>query len=455
MAYIHRILEKLSNIGVAPDMSPVDALNTRHINQITLIIAAGCLYFCYSNIVLKVPIAIVVILFLFLFFVLSIFPLHYYGKFRCAKILLMFGIPIFIIFFHVMYGEKLGIGYALTALVAFVFVTLRKTFHKYLLSGLLTFLFILGTYFSNTFGGTYSHHVKLIDTIVVISITMWCTALFLNAVIKELNRRIREQTKLNVQLAKANKELLESISNNSVKDKLFALVAHDLRSPLISLGGLSNKVNYLIQRNRPAEIVELGDTIEQAVTSVHKLLDNLLAWAMVQGGKFPNSPTEVKVGPIIEEVALLHSFSAETKGIEVNYSIGETEMTAFCDANALRTIIRNLLDNAIKYTPTGGRIDVAAHEEGGIIVIKLTNTGEGIDEETLKYLFTLTGKKGLEGTKKEKGIGLGLSLCKELVGMNHGHITAESTPGEYTAFKVTLLKQPLISIPQNAPSATA
>jgi signal transduction histidine kinase len=225
--------------------------------------------------------------------------------------------------------------------------------------------------------------------------------------------------------------------NARLKSKLFSIVAHDLRSPLVSLGGIAKKVNFLIQRNRVEEVQQLGESVEQAVSHVHKLLDNLLSWAMVQGGRFPHEPENIQLAGTLRETVELYRHSAEAKNITLLYD-APTDLQIRCDKNAFSTIVRNLLDNAIKFTPPNGQVALEAKLEKDFALIQVIDSGTGIDEATKQHLFAISGKKGAEGTHGEKGTGLGLSLCKELVEMNGGKIDVSSREGLGTTFRVLL-----------------
>ena len=244
---------------------------------------------------------------------------------------------------------------------------------------------------------------------------------------KRLEALIDERTK---ELQQKNAELA---SLNRTKDRFFSIIAHDLRSPLVSLGGIAEKVNFLIKKNRHDEIQKIGDTVEEAVAHVHKLLDNLLNWAMVQGGRFPNHPTNIRAAEILEEVVGVYQNIAETKNIELNLDLTENP-PLFCDRDALSTIVRNLLDNAIKFTPQAGKVHIGAFRKNSQTVIEVCDSGLGIAPEKIKYIFAATNDKVSTGTAGEKGTGLGLALCKELAEMNGGQIKVESKKGEGTTF---------------------
>ncbi len=256
---------------------------------------------------------------------------------------------------------------------------------------------------------------------------------------ERLERLVDERTK---ELIRKNVELE---STNNIKDRLFGIIAHDLRAPLVTLGGLARKVAFLMRQGRTDEVVGLGETVENSVVNVRTLLDNLLKWAIVQDGKFPNNPESLRTAEVVEDVVELYSGIAEAKGIKLTLSNGN-DPVVFADRNALSTIIRNLLDNAIKFTHEGGVIVIAFIGEGNTTTIEVCDSGLGIPQDILPVIFDLKGSRGQIGTKGEKGDGLGLVLCKELSEINGGNIEAQNRPGGGTTFRLRLPAKNLATI---------
>lgn len=226
-------------------------------------------------------------------------------------------------------------------------------------------------------------------------------------------------------------------SANHVKDRLFSIIAHDLRSPLVTLGGLARKVAFLMRQGRMQEVQELGETVEGSVASVRNLLDNLLKWSIVEDGKFLNNPEILNIGEVAKEVVELYGAIAETKGIQLHLD-NQTDPTAFADRTAVSTIVRNLVDNALKFTHEGGSVEVVLKGNSKNTTLMVRDTGIGIPADILPNIFNLKGHRGQYGTRGEKGNGLGLVLCKELAEINHGTIAVGNQPQGGTVFTVTL-----------------
>lgn len=250
---------------------------------------------------------------------------------------------------------------------------------------------------------------------------------------------ITEERSKEQQLAVQNEELKNL---NDVKDRIFTIIGHDLRKPALAFRGITKKVNYLLKKQDYTTLNDLGDNIEQEAFALSKLTDNLLNWALTQKNTIPHHPQNIKIAPIIEEILSIFKHTIETKSINIIADIPNT-LHLFADRNAVNTIIRNLMDNAIKYTPEGGQIWVHASEEKRGLRITIADTGVGIPEDQLKDIFLLKRDKSQEGTAGEKGTGLGLHLIHELTLLNEGKIEIESELGKGSRFSVILPSPPL------------
>jgi two-component system sensor histidine kinase/response regulator len=231
-----------------------------------------------------------------------------------------------------------------------------------------------------------------------------------------------------------NKQLSDTIQ---LKNKIFSVIAHDLRSPVVN-------ILYMLNLLKEKEYKEKYDTFAnssiQYAQLVITLLENMLVWGRGQEDKIKFSPEKHDLADIILTNLSIFKETADKKEISINFTqVGSS--TAFFDKDLLDIIIRNLLSNAVKYTPRGGRISILLKdkkmtEEG--ILLKVCDNGTGIPETRQKYLFTATGIESTPGTENEKGTGLGLKLCQELVKINNGSIAVESKIGEGTCFLITL-----------------
>ncbi len=224
---------------------------------------------------------------------------------------------------------------------------------------------------------------------------------------------------------------------NQTKDHIFSILGHDLRKPIIAFRGISQKVNYLIDKQDYATLNLLGEEIERDADNLNKLTDNLLNWALTQKGLLSYDPEELNLAEIAVETTSIFERVISEKKLSLNFDINP-QIWVLADQNALMTILRNLVDNAIKYTPIGGQINLSAslQEEG--VHIKVKDSGVGISSDKLDRIFLLEKNKSEKGTSGEKGVGLGLHLIYELIQLNKGKIDVKSTLQKGTTFNVFL-----------------
>ncbi|MTB50821.1 HAMP domain-containing sensor histidine kinase [Lewinella sp. W8] len=239
----------------------------------------------------------------------------------------------------------------------------------------------------------------------------------------------RARTKL-----RANNERLAEL--NATKDKFFGLIAHDLRGPIVALQGVDEQVNFHLSRNRPEKIKTVAANISTTANGLEHLLNQLLQWALLQTGMIPYAPEEVSVAQVFQDNLTLYREMANTKGISLTVSASE-DLTVFSDPRAVATIVRNLLNNALKFTPPEGNVNLSAAVHHDKILIEVTDTGTGMADGQLDQLF-LRPQRSRQGTAGETGAGLGLQLVRELTELNRGRIEVQSSLGTGTAFQVWL-----------------
>ncbi len=245
-------------------------------------------------------------------------------------------------------------------------------------------------------------------------------------------------TKLLDQLVK-NKEELTRI--NAEKDKLFSIIAHDLRSPFTSLLALTRLIADESARLSIEEIREYAVSVDRSARNVYKLLENLLEWSQLQGGRVKFSPECIFLEKLVESCVRTYSDLAGQKNVDLQIKVPKNLMV-FGDQRMLRSLFGNLISNALKFTPSSGVITISAEQNSKKkVLVKVTDTGSGIDEYTLKRLFKIDKKvhtPNQPDTSGEPSSGLGLVLCKEFIDKHRGKIWAESEPGKGSTFFFTL-----------------
>jgi signal transduction histidine kinase len=251
---------------------------------------------------------------------------------------------------------------------------------------------------------------------------------------QELTRRNEEIENQNNRIALQNKQLSDTIN---LKNRIFSLIAHDLRSPVVNILYM---LNLLKEEEYKSKYDEFANSSISYAQMVINLLENMLVWGRGQEDKIKYSPERLDLAEIVLTNLSIFKESADNKEISVNFTqSGSTK--AYIDKDLLDIIIRNLLSNAVKYTPRGGRISIilkdrTAEREG--IQLRICDNGVGMSETKRMSLFSSAEVESTQGTEKEKGTGFGLKLCQDLVLLNNGTIDVESREGDGTCFIINL-----------------
>ena len=224
---------------------------------------------------------------------------------------------------------------------------------------------------------------------------------------------------------------------NASKDKLFSIIAHDLRSPFHALLRISELLATEIEEFSKEEITKFAAEMNNSLKNQFKLLENLLEWSRLQTGRMQYAPVKCSLFEKVNDVTSLLSGNALKKNITMESYIRPNAFI-LADTNMLQSILQNLLANAIKFTKSGGKIDVKAAAENGMMKISVKDTGVGIGQDSLHKIFRTDSTVTTPGTENEKGTGLGLLLCKEMIERHGGTISVESELEKGTTFFFTL-----------------
>lgn len=224
---------------------------------------------------------------------------------------------------------------------------------------------------------------------------------------------------------------------NATKDKFFSIIAHDLKSPFNSFLGNTEVLAEDLDILSRDEIRDFVNDMRKSAVNLYKLLENLLTWAQVQRGTLTFHPEVLDLNNIVDEVFVLYSDNAITKGISLVNKIPAGKKI-IADHNMLFMVLRNLVYNSIKFTNKGGTIQVGITDLPGYYELYVKDNGVGISEQVMSKLFKIDKQNTTLGTDKEKGTGLGLVLIKEMVEKNGGAVKLESAPGEGTTFFFTI-----------------
>lgn len=269
----------------------------------------------------------------------------------------------------------------------------------------------------------YDYHISEEDRRIV--------AIVASAIGNEEGRRLR------ILKLKSNELKLRELV--ATKDKFFSIIAHDLRGPIIGIIQLLQLLRDDSEQLGNKSMVELIELIQSSAIQTNRLLDNLLTWSRIQRGNMQFKPVPIVLSSVVTEVIELFKEVAAHKSIKVVNSISN-DLTVKADAEMLKSILRNLISNALKYTGVNGEVKIEASVDEKFFVISVTDNGIGIGSDNIAKLFNVGISFSTRGTDKEKGTGLGLILCKEFVEMHGGELRVESKLGDGSKFLFSLPK---------------
>lgn len=241
------------------------------------------------------------------------------------------------------------------------------------------------------------------------------------------NKMLEAKNKI---IEKSEQELREL---NASKNKFFSIIAHDLKNPLHAVLGYSYLMNSEYNHFTDDERRKFASEIHQSTNNIFRLLQNLLEWSRSQTGKLKFSPAVIEYQHVLDNSLSVLKSMADQKHIAIKTG-NDPGLKMFADPVMVETVMRNLINNAIKFTPEGGQIEVSAKQLDDEILVSVCDSGVGISEEESQNLFRIDSKVKRKGTNNEEGSGLGLILCHEFVTKHKGKIWVKSTPGKGSEF---------------------
>ncbi len=252
------------------------------------------------------------------------------------------------------------------------------------------------------------------------------------SVIKIKNDELETERNL---LRQANLDLSRLVAE---KDKFFSILAHDLRNPFNGFLGLTEVMADDLPDMTRDEIHGMALSLKKSAINVFGLLENLLDWSRMEQGLIPFNPAEIQILPIIEESIVPAMEVAKNKEIGITYDI-PSDLVVFADPNFIQAIVRNLVMNAVKFTPRGGLVTISAKPTAHrFIEIAIQDSGIGMSEDMVDNLFHFDGQTNRKGTAGEPSSGLGLLICKDFIEKHHGKMSVESKEGLGSTFYFTL-----------------
>lgn len=255
---------------------------------------------------------------------------------------------------------------------------------------------------------------------------------------EEVKARVATHVKLYRQKAELREQSIKLQKLNAEKDKFFSIIAHDLRSPFNGFLGLTELMAEGLNNLNMDELQRISRSLRTSANQLFRLLENLLDWSRMEQGLLPFNPEAVQLQKVVDECISGIQAPANKKRIEILRRIPDG-LIVFADLNMLNTAIRNLVSNAVKFTPREGSIIISANPEvDNKVKISIKDTGIGMSRSLMDGLFQIEGKSTRKGTEQEPGTGLGLLLCKEFIEKHGGSLSIVSEVDQGSEFHFTL-----------------
>lgn len=256
----------------------------------------------------------------------------------------------------------------------------------------------------------------------------------LSSTIDDNNKKLVDY---NNTLENTNKELKDA---NQTKNKLFSIIAHDLKNPFVSILGFASLISEYADGLNDLELKKLSETLLASSRNLVELIDNLSKWSSLHGQKIKPDFISFDLIQTIKETINQNMINFQLKQIKIETEI-ESEVFIYADKEMTATIVRNLISNAIKFTPTNGKIKIVCKEFDDKVQLSIIDNGVGISQDKIAMLEAGNSVESSTGTSNEKGTGLGLTICREFIKANEGTLSINSTIGEGSEFIISFQKQ--------------
>jgi len=259
-----------------------------------------------------------------------------------------------------------------------------------------------------------------------------------NDEISEINLKlVKHAEEIEAQRDEIERQRDEYQKLNATKDKFFSIIAHDLKNPFAGLIGLTDLLTMEEYQFTGEELKEVYSSLNETVKTTYSLLENLLLWSRAQTKSLVVEAKSFRLYDLCDEILLLYRNTADSRKIRL-INLCDPDLYVYADSNMIQTVIRNLVNNAVKFTDEGGTISIKTELEGKYARVSVSDSGTGMTEDDLAKLFKPDVNVLSIGNGKNKGSGLGLILCKEFIELNGGRIWALSKPGEGSSFLFTV-----------------
>ncbi len=265
----------------------------------------------------------------------------------------------------------------------------------------------------------------------------------------EVEYQKQELEVLNEELVSQSEELMATNETlhelNTTKDKFFSIIAHDLKNPFHAINGFASMLINRFDKLEENIKLDIVNTIHDSSKSASALLENLLQWARTQTKGINYTPEQINLSQLVNETISFQKVQATEKNIKLNVNSTGNEF-AYADNNMITTVVRNLLNNAIKFTGINGTIEIGIENTETHACFTIKDSGVGMSQSQVDKLFRIDRQISTRGTGGEKGTGLGLIICKEFIESCNGRISVESEPGKGSVFTIILPQQANIAV---------
>jgi signal transduction histidine kinase len=252
-----------------------------------------------------------------------------------------------------------------------------------------------------------------------------------------LSGQVVQLLELRRTLAEVNENAKKLHAANESKDRLFSIISHDLKTPFNGLLGLSDVLCQEWETLPREEMRDLAEDLHHSAEAGFRLVEQMLQWALLEKQGLANPPVVVDLKSLVSEVvATVEGVSGQKQILLSQETSGDLRVLA--DANMLRSVVQNLVSNALKFTPEKGRVTIRVHRSGDTVTGEIEDTGLGLSPQRVEQILTSHSTHSTLGTSGEKGTGLGLVLCRQMLERNQGRLTLRSEIGKGSTFTFTL-----------------
>jgi signal transduction histidine kinase len=431
-----KIFNWVFNFGVDDRQDFYDRLKYRTFNQVLIAIMFALGIMIVSDIIQKNETFIYSVLAL----LLTLVPLllQYFHRQLWAALFFCTVYPFLLFVVSIFYGEEMNINYVYFAFVIIVLLAFENAGLKISLSVYIFLLQLIGIYYTRYYGSIIEKDIPLLDGILILILPTLGVGILIVKQVGAIKDLYDQQKRINAELEIKNQQLIKLISQNDSKNRLLAIIAHDLKGPAYAFNNLTKNFAYLVKKERPKEIEKWAHNFEAAGTKIYYTISNLLNWVISQSENIVSIESKFPLAFLLQEVVESLDFQNREKKVIVEYAPGSLPELA-TDRNILKIILFNILHNAVKFSEPGGTVLVEAAGDCSFDVVRIIDNGPGMDAETIAGIQN-TGTTYIRGTLDEKGHGIGLKTCLVLVRYLGGRICIESEWGKGSVFGIYLPK---------------